>query len=512
MRNLKSTTLLFELSQPGRRGARLPACDVPAPPANELLPAEARADRPPPLPEVAEPEVIRHFTNLSTLNMSVDTHFYPLGSCTMKYNSKRNERMAALPGIADLHPLAPEETIQGLLQLLFELQRMLGEISGLPAVSLQPAAGAHGELAALMVAAAYFRHQKLGRTKVLAPDSAHGTNPASAKMAGFDYVTVKSNSSGFVDMDDLATKLDDQIAVFMITNPNTLGLFDQQLPRIANLVHERGGLIYLDGANMNAILGITRPGDFGADMMHYNPHKTFSGPHGGGGPGAGPICVADRLGPYLPTPIVIRKENSGFRVQGSGGEIQTPAFPNPEPRTLNPVRYHLDYTRPLSIGRVRSFFGNVGVLVRAYCYIRTHGPDGLKAVAENAVLNANYLLSRVKHILPVPHGERCMHEFVATAAPLKRKIGASAMDLAKRLLDFGFHAPTVYFPLTVPEAMMIEPTETESKETLDAFAEALFRITEESPDLLHDAPHSTLISRPDEVRAARQPVLKWAAE
>jgi glycine dehydrogenase subunit 2 len=483
MRNLKTNSLLFELSKPGRRAASLPSCDVSAPPVEKLLPREAIANQPPPLPEVAEPEVVRHFTNLSTLNMSVDTHFYPLGSCTMKYNSKRNERMAAIPGIADLHPLAPEETIQGLLQLLFELQQMLAEISGLPAVSLQPAAGAHGELAALMVAAAYFRHQKTTRTKVLAPDSAHGTNPASARMAGFDFVTVKSNGHGMVDLNDLNAKLDDQIAVFMITNPSTLGLFDQQVPQIARLVHDRGGLIYLDGANMNAILGITRPGDFGADMMHYNPHKTFSGPHGGGGPGAGPICVAEKLGPYLPTPIVERRDD----------------------------RYVLSYDRPLSIGRVRSFFGNVGVLVRAYCYIRTHGPDGLKAVAENAVLNANYLLSRVKHILPVPQGDGCMHEFVASAATLKKKNGVTAMDLAKRLLDFGFHAPTVYFPLTVPEAMMIEPTETESKETLDAFAETLFRITEESPDLLHQAPHSTLISRPDEVRAARQPITKWTA-
>jgi glycine dehydrogenase subunit 2 len=484
MRNLKSTTLLFELSQPGRRAATLPECDVPTPPASELLPVGALATSPPPLPEVAEPEVIRHFTNLSTLNMSVDTHFYPLGSCTMKYNSKRNERMAGLPGMADLHPLAPEETIQGLLQLLFELQQMLAEISGLPCVSLQPAAGAHGELAALMVAAAFFRHHKLPRTKVLAPDSAHGTNPASARMAGFDFVTVKSRGDGMVDLEDLHAKLDDQIAVFMITNPSTLGLFDRQVPRIAELVHERGGLIYLDGANMNAILGITRPGDFGADMMHYNPHKTFSGPHGGGGPGAGPICVAEKLGPFLPVPIVERRED----------------------------RYVLACDRQQSIGRVRSFFGNVGVLVRAWCYIRTHGPDGLKAVAENAVLNANYLLSRVKHILPVPHGERCMHEFVATAAALKKKNGVTAMDLAKRLLDYGFHAPTVYFPLTVPEAMMIEPTETESKETLDAFAEVLFRITEESPELLHEAPHSTIISRPDEVRAARLPVLKWTPQ
>src|SRR6185436_16075289 len=322
-------------SKPGRRAATLPACDVPVDGIEKLLPKEALAERPPPLPEVAEPEVVRHFTNLSTLNMSVDTHFYPLGSCTMKYNSKRNERMAALPGIADLHPHQSDETIQGMLELLYELQQMLGEISGLPAVSLQPAAGAHGELASLMVAAAYFRDKKQNRTKVLAPDSAHGTNPASAKMAGFEFVTVRSNAAGFVDMEDLKAKLDDKIAVFMITNPSTLGIFDKQVSQIAQLVHEKGGLIYLDGANMNAILGITRPGDFGADMMHYNPHKTFSGPHGGGGPGAGPICVTEKLGPYLPTPIVERSEG----------------------------RFTLAYDRPHSIGRVRSFFGNVGVLV-----------------------------------------------------------------------------------------------------------------------------------------------------
>jgi glycine dehydrogenase subunit 2 len=483
MRNQKTTQLIFELSKPGRRGVELPPCDVPSASVEELLSAEHRAAAAPPLPEVTEPEVIRHFTNLSTLNMSVDTHFYPLGSCTMKYNPKRNERMASLPGIADLHPHQPQETLQGLLRLLFELQAMLAEISGLPAVSLQPAAGAHGELTALMTAAAYFRDQKMPRTKVLAPDSAHGTNPASATMAGVDFVTVRSNAAGFVDLEDLRSKLDDQIAVFMITNPNTLGMFDRQVKQIADLVHSRGGLIYLDGANMNAVLGISRPGDLGADMMHFNPHKTFSGPHGGGGPGAGPICVTNTLGAYLPSPVVIER----------GG------------------KYALDYDRPQSIGRVRSFFGNTGVLVRAYCYIRTHGPDGLKRVSENAVLNANYLLSRVKHILPVPQGDRCMHEFVATAAPLKKSKGISAMDLAKRLLDYGFHAPTVYFPLTVPECLMIEPTETESKETLDAFADALTAIVNEPADVLHDAPHSTIVSRPDEVTAARQPVLRWKA-
>ena len=482
MRNTRSTQLIFDLSKPGRRAALLPASDVPVEPLESLLPASAIATSLPALPEVAEPELIRHFINLSTQNMSVDTHFYPLGSCTMKYNPKRNERLASLPGMIDLHPYQPESTLQGLFALLYELQEMLAEIAGLPCISLQPAAGAHGELTALMVAAAYFRERGEKRTKVLAPDSAHGTNPASAAMAGFDTITVKSNAKGFVDLEDLRSKLDDKTAVFMVTNPNTLGRFDQQIAEIAKMVHEVGGLIYFDGANMNAILGKTRPGDFGADMMHYNPHKTFSGPHGGGGPGAGPIAVRDFLGPYLPSPVVERDGDT----------------------------YRLAYDRPKSIGRVRSFFGNVGVLVRAYCYIRTHGPEGLNRVSENAVLNANYLLSRVKHIFPVPQGDRCMHEFVASASKLKAERGVSAMDIAKRLLDYGFHAPTVYFPLIVKESMMIEPTETESKETLDAFAQVLFRISEEPEELLHESPHTTSISRPDEVQAARQPVMSAA--
>lgn len=481
MRNNRDTQLIFDLSKPGRRAARLPECDVPQSDLAALLPAEAVAAAPPALPEVSEPQVIRHFVNLSTLNMSVDTHFYPLGSCTMKYNPKRNERAAAMPAFADIHPYQSDESLQGMLELLYEMQETLQEISGLPACSLQPAAGAHGELTALLVAAAYFRDLDEHRTKVLCPDNAHGTNPASAAMAGFDAVTVKTTSAGFVDLDDLDAKLDDQVAVLMITNPSTLGLFEPNMQAIADRVHARGGLIYLDGANMNAILGITRPGDFGADMQHYNPHKTFSGPHGGGGPGAGPICVTEKLAPYLPVPVV-RK---------------------------NGERYELEYDRPKSIGRVRAFFGNVGVLVRAYAYIRSHGPEGLKRVSENAVLNANYLLSRVKHFLPVPQGNRCMHEFVASATPLKKEKGISAMDIAKRLLDFGCHSPTVYFPLTVPEAIMVEPTETESKETLDAFAELLFRITEEDAETLHEAPHSTAVSRPDEVRAARQPVLNF---
>lgn len=486
MRNTRATLPLFELSKPGLRGVSFPACDVPSPPVEDLLPASALADSPPALPELGEPDVVRHFTNLSTLNMSVDTHFYPLGSCTMKYNPKRNERLVALPGMADVHPYQPESTLQGMLELLYDMQAMLAEISGLDAVSLQPAAGAHGELTALLVAAAWFRDaEKRGdgprRTKVLAPDSAHGTNPASAAMAGFDAVTVKSTSKGFVDLADLRAKLDRRTAVFMITNPNTLGLFEPQIRQIAETIHGEGALLYLDGANMNAILGVVRPGDFGADMMHFNPHKTFSGPHGGGGPGAGPIAVRSMLAPYLPSPIVERGPH-GFR---------------------------LAYDRPKSIGRVRSFFGNVGVLVRAYCYIRTHGPEGLRQVSENAVLNANYLLSQVKDIFDVPQGDRCMHEFVASAAKLKAEKGVSAMDVAKRLLDYGFHAPTVYFPPIVREALMIEPTETESRETLDAFAAALRQIVSEPAELLHQAPHSTSRSRPDEVRAARMPQTIW---
>lgn len=485
MRNTQATQLIFEMSKSGRRATVLPPIDLPVPSVGELIPADQLADAPPPLPELAEGDVVRHFVNLSTLNMSVDTHFYPLGSCTMKYNPKRNERLASLPGFTSVHPLQNEATIQGLLQAMYELQEMLGEISGLPGVSLQPAAGAHGELTALMVAAAYFRERGEKRTVVLTADSAHGTNPASAAMVGYQTRTVKSRSNGLVDVEDLKSKLDDGVAVFMLTNPNTLGLFDSQIREITDLVHRHGGLIYLDGANMNAILGITRPGDFGADLMHYNPHKTFSGPHGGGGPGAGPICVRDFLAKYLPQPVVVREGDQYLLGGDHDGS---------------------------SIGRVRSFFGNVGVLLRAYCYIRTYGGPGLRRVSEDAVLGANYLLSRVKHILDVPHGDRCMHEFVASASRIKKERGLSAMDLAKRILDYGFHAPTVYFPLVVDEAVMVEPTETESKETLDAFAAALFRITDEAPELVREAPHSTRISRPDDVTASRRPVVRWQPE
>jgi glycine dehydrogenase subunit 2 len=477
----QSTDLLFEISHAGRRTHRLPPCDVPVQALATLLPPAALADDPPPLPEIGEIDLVRHYVNLSKRNMSIDTNFYPLGSCTMKYNPKRHERLAALPSMANLHPLQDDSSCQGMLEMMWQMQDILAEISGLDAISLQPAAGAQGELTALLIAAAYFRDKGEKRTRVLIPDSAHGTNPASAAIAGFDAVSIKSNDKGLVDLDALRAKLDERTAVFMITNPNTLGLFESQIADITGMLHERGALVYLDGANMNAIVGVTRPGDFGADMMHYNVHKTFTGPHGAGGPGSGPIGVRAPLAPYLPAPLVVK--------QGD--------------------RFHLDYDRPKSIGRVRSFFGNVGILLRGYCYIRTLGPAGLREMTENAVLNANYLLSLVKQAYDVPYGDRCMHEFVASARLLKRERRVGAMDIAKRLLDFGYHAPTVYFPLVVPEAIMIEPTETESKETLDAFAGVLQAIRDEDPDLLRHAPHTTIVSRPDEIRAAKEPVLRW---
>ncbi|WP_439627961.1 aminomethyl-transferring glycine dehydrogenase subunit GcvPB [Gemmata sp.] len=485
MNNTQSTELIFELSRPGRRCHRLPACDVPATQAlGDLIPSEHLAAKPPELPAVSEIDLIRHYTNLSARNMSIDTNFYPLGSCTMKYNPKRHERLAALPGFASLHPLQDDDTTQGVLELLFDMQNYLAEISGLPAVSLQPAAGAQGELTALFVAAAYFRDKgETHRRKVLVPDSAHGTNPASAALAGFDTVTVKSNAKGLVDIEDLKAKLGNDVAVFMITNPNTLGLFETQIKTITDMLHAAGALVYLDGANMNAILGITRPGDFGADMQHYNVHKTFTGPHGGGGPGSGPIAVRDFLAPYLPAPIVAKDGD----------------------------RFRLNFDVPKSIGRVRSFFGNVGILFRGYCYIRTLGPDGLKEVSEQAVLNANYLRARVAEVFDVPHAGPCMHEFVASGRSLLRERKVRAMDICKRLLDYGFHAPTVYFPLVVAEALMMEPTETESKETLDAFTDALIKIRAEDPELLRTAPHTHIICRPDEVKAAKEPVLRWTA-
>lgn len=489
MRNTHATELLFDLSQSGRRAARFPTSDVPDRPLGEMIPdAFRRANHDHSLPELTESDVIRHFLNLSTLNMSVDTHFYPLGSCTMKYNPKRHERMARLPGMVDLHPYQRICDQQGMLRLLHDMQEMLAEIAGLPAVSLQPAAGAQGELAALLVASAWFRSRGETRTRVIFPSSAHGTNPASAAIAGFECVQLENTSGGLVDLDELETQLDDQTAVFMITNPNTLGLFETQIESIAARVHEVGGLVYIDGANMNAIMGVTRPGDFGGDMMHFNVHKTFTGPHGAGGPGAGPIAVRSELAEFLPGPVVTRTTDDDGQPHF---ELETPSR---------------------SIGRVRSFFGNVGILLRGYCYLRTLGREGVREAARHAVLNANYLKALLADLLPAPFGQHCMHEFVGSASNLKDDRGITAMDIAKRLLDFGFHAPTIYFPLVVPEAMMIEPTETESKATLDAFAATLHEIAKEDLEFLHQAPHAAPVSRPNDVQAARQPILLWSPD
>ncbi len=484
MRNTQATRLLTELSSPGRRGAVLPPLDVPVDAALASIPTAYRADAPPPLPELTEPDVVRHYVNLSTLNMSVDTHFYPLGSCTMKYNPKRHERLAKLAGLVDVHPYQDASQLQGMLGWLYEMQQMLGEIAGLPAVSLQPAAGAQGELTALLVAAAYFRDKGETRTKVVFPASAHGTNPASAAIAGFDCIQLDPTDNGLIDLDALRKVVDQQTAVFMVTNPNTLGLFEPQIAEAAEILHAAGGLVYIDGANMNAIMGITRPGDFGGDMMHYNVHKTFTGPHGAGGPGSGPIAVRDFLLPYLPGPIVTRQETA-----------EGPVFSLTQPEH--------------SIGRVRTHFGNVGILLRGYCYLRTLGAKGVREAAEQAIVNANYLKAKLAPYLAAPLGEYCLHEFVASASAVLKARGISAMDIAKRLLDYGFHAPTVYFPLVVPEALMMEPTETESQETLDAFAAAIEKILLEDPEFLHQAPHTLPISRPSDVQAARNPVLKW---
>jgi len=479
--------LIFELSKPGRRGVSLPKSGPGAKPVSELIPGDLLRDEAPPLPEVAERDLVRHFIRLSQMNMSVDTHFYPLGSCTMKYNPKVNDWAASLPGSEKLHPYAPESAVQGALALIHSLERMLGTVSGMDAVSLQPAAGAHGELLGLLLVRAFHgeRHPGEERTEILIPDSAHGTNPASATLCGFETVQVSSDELGFVDLADLRAKVGPQTAGMMMTNPNTLGLFDRNVIDAAEAVHAAGGLMYMDGANLNAILGRCLPGDFGIDVMHFNLHKTFSTPHGGGGPGAGPVGVSEELEPFLPVP----------RVKCSDGT------------------YSLDLDRPLSIGRVRSFMGNYGILVRAYTYLRALGPEGVRRVSENAVLNANYVMAKLKDAYDLPYDQPCMHECVLSAERQKKR-GVRALEIAKRLLDLGFHAPTIYFPLIVSEALMIEPTETESKETLDKFIEAMLQIArevEESPKLFDGLPREMPVGRLDEVRAARELQLCWRA-
>jgi glycine dehydrogenase subunit 2 len=476
---------IFERSRPGRGGGK-----IPHPPKDALdrLPAEARRTTPPALPEMNEPDVVRHYVNLSQLNFAIDTGFYPLGSCTMKFNPKLNEWAARLPGFANLHPLTPDEAAQGTLQLLWELEVALAEISGMHAVSLMPAAGAQGELTGILMIRAYHRSRgDTDRDEVLVPDSSHGTNPATATMAGFRTITVRSAADGGVDIEAFKAALGPRTAAVMITNPSTLGLFESRIGELLEAVHAAGALAYMDGANLNAILGRFKPGEAGFDVMHFNVHKTFSTPHGGGGPGAGPVGVGEALEPFLPTPRVLRDDDGTFRLERPG-------------------------ERPSSIGRLRSFVGNTGVLVRAYSYIRAHGASGLREVSDDAVLAANYLKHRLAGTYDLPYDRACKHEFVASAASLKARTGVRTLDIAKRLIDFGFHPPTIYFPLIVEEGMLIEPTETESVETLDAFAEALITIAAEaeaSPESVKSAPQTAPVKRLDEAAAARHPNLRW---
>lgn len=474
--------LIFELSRPGRIAYSLPECDVPRQSKEELLPAFALRSEPAALPEVYEVDVIRHYTELSRRNFGVDNGFYPLGSCTMKYNPKVNEDIARYHGFAKIHPYQPEESIQGALELLYTLQNDLAALTGMDAVTLQPAAGAHGEWTGLMMIRAYHEARGEHRTKVIVPDSSHGTNPASASVAGLETITIPSTSEGLVDLNALRGAVGNDTAALMLTNPNTLGLFEKQIVDIAAIVHEAGGLLYYDGANSNAIMGITRPGDMGFDVVHLNLHKTMSTPHGGGGPGAGPVGVKNRLLPFLPKPLVIQNE------QGT---------------------YEWDTEPEQSIGRVKAYYGNFGILVRAYAYIRSYGPDGLKRVSECAVLNANYMMHRLAPHFDLPYPGICKHEFVMSGRGLK-KFGIRTLDVAKRLLDFGYHPPTIYFPLNVEECIMIEPTETESKETMDAFIDTMIQIVkeaEENPELVLNAPYSTPVTRLDETNAARKPIL-----
>ncbi|HEY9723558.1 MAG TPA: aminomethyl-transferring glycine dehydrogenase subunit GcvPB [Oscillatoriaceae cyanobacterium] len=478
--------LVFEKSRPGRSGMRVPAAGVPVRDTAELLPESMRRQSPLPLPSMSEPEVVRHFTRLSQMNYCIDGGFYPLGSCTMKYNPKVNEQMARLPGFANLHPYQSERTVQGALELMHDLERYLTELTGMARITLQPAAGAHGELTGVLMIKAYHESRKdHARTQFLVPDSAHGTNPATAAMAGYEVVTIASNAHGQVDLDALKAAVSEKTAGIMLTNPNTLGLFEEQIQEIAKVVHDAGGLLYYDGANFNAIMGLVRPGDMGFDVVHLNLHKTMTTPHGGGGPGSGPVGVSRALVPFLPTPIV---EKVGDR-------------------------YTLQFDRPQSIGRVKAYYGNFGMLVRALTYMITMGGDGLRQASEDAVLNANYLRVKLMQWYKLAYDQVCMHEFVLSGE-WQKKQGANTLAIAKRLIDYGYHPPTVYFPLVVPEALMIEPTETESRETLDEFIEAMRKIAEEiatNPELVTSAPHNAPIGRVDEATAARKPNFRFQA-
>ncbi len=483
---MKDRDLIFEKSRPGKIGYSLPELDVPQ--KDDILPDNLKRKESAPLPEVAEGEVIRHYINLSQLNHSVDNGFYPLGSCTMKYNPKINEDISRLPGFAELHPYQSEDMVQGALKIMAELEKYLCEIGGMDRVTLQPAAGAHGELTGLMLIRAYHKHRGQDqRKKIIIPDSGHGTNPASVTMCGYETVEIPSDEKGCIDLEALKEVLDDKVAGIMLTNPNTLGFYEENVSEICRLVHEAGGLLYFDGANANAIMGYSRPGDMGFDILHFNLHKTFGTPHGGGGPGSGPVGVKDKLVPFLPNPMV--EEEDG--------------------------KYFLDYDRPQSIGRVRSFYGNFGVLVKAFTYIRMMGAKGLKQVSEDAVLNANYIMEKLSKSYYLKYHRNCMHEFVLSGKKQKDEHGVTTTDIVKNLLDHGIHPPTVYFPLIVEEAMMIEPTETESKETLDKFIEVMEKIAkmaEEDPEKLKEAPFTTPVRRLDEASAARNPILKWEPE
>ncbi|MDQ3739510.1 MAG: aminomethyl-transferring glycine dehydrogenase subunit GcvPB [Actinomycetota bacterium] len=484
------TLTIFEKGRAGRRAFVAPKLDVPERPRDELLPKRFQRAEAPRLPEVSEPEIVRHYVNLSKRNFDLDSGFYPLGSCTMKHNPRLHERVAGLPGFGRLHPLQDPARAQGALELMWNLERALAEVSGLPHVSLQPSAGSHGELAGVLLTRAYHEDRGQTRHKVLTPDTAHGTNPATVTMAGLEVVKVGTNEDGGVDLDDLRAKADEDVALLMLTNPNTLGLFDPNIEEIAKIVHDVGAILYYDGANLNAVMGRTRPGDMGFDIVHFNLHKTFTQPHGGGGPGSGPIAVSDRIQPYLMVPRVVKGEDGTF---------------------------DLDSDAPKSIGRLRGFQGNFGTFVRSYAYIRSLGAEGLQDASETAVLNANYLLARLKQecgdLLPVAFGELCLHEFCLSGAPMKRELQIKTLDLAKRLLDHGFHPPTVYFPLLVDEALLVEPTETETKETLDEFAEAVGKIlaeAREDPEVARNAPYDTPVRRLDEAGAAKRPVIRQA--
>ncbi|MGI6423677.1 MAG: aminomethyl-transferring glycine dehydrogenase subunit GcvPB [Tepidanaerobacteraceae bacterium] len=479
----KGVPLIFEKSKDGKEGFRLNQLEVPDVEINETL-GEDYLREEVDLPEVSELDVIRHYTKLSRMNFGVDNGFYPLGSCTMKYNPKINEEIAAMPEFTQLHPYAPEELSQGTLEIMYHTQNLLAEITGMDCFTLQPAAGAHGELTGILIIKKYLELRGEKRTKIIVPDSAHGTNPATASQAGFKIVKVKSDADGLVDIDALKEIVDEDVAALMLTNPNTLGLFEKNILDISKILHDKGALLYYDGANLNAIMGVARPGDMGFDVVHLNLHKTFSTPHGGGGPGSGAVGVKAFLKDFLPKPIAAKKDNM----------------------------YCLDYDIPHSIGKIHGFYGNLGVVLKAYTYIRALGSKGLKEASEIATLNANYLLNKIKDIFEIQKETLCKHEFVVSCNNWKEKFDIRALDIAKRLLDYGFHPPTVYFPLIVDEALMIEPTETESKETLDAFADTLRKIyqeAKENPDLLKSAPHDTFVRRVDEVKAAREMKLKY---